>query len=214
MGKSTTGQFFPDGLSAPLGVFYRGGRRLRGGLEGGEGEHACDEEEVVENGVHVVVVGVATARTVQTAGYAGLPEMRGVVARVALRKTDTKILWIAPGERLEMVLHHLDDRLGQGHVDGGLGETAEAARELGREFDLVLELGIVDLEDVEDAPEVGENRLAALARVEADIHIGGAEVAHGVGPAQIVVAAPPSDHRAYVEAGAGPGVRGIVPPPL
>src|SRR5258705_8408364 len=134
MGKSTTGQFFPDGLSAPLGVFYRGGRRLGGGLEGGEGEHACDEEEVVENGVHVVVVGVATARTVQTAGYAGLPEMRGVVARVALRETDTKILRVPPRQRLEIVLHHLDDRLGQGHVDAALGEPARAARSSGREL--------------------------------------------------------------------------------
>src|SRR5215813_9006876 len=55
--------------------------KLGGGLEGGEGEHARDQEELVEIGVHVVVIGVAPAWTVEAAGNAGLPEMRGVVTR-------------------------------------------------------------------------------------------------------------------------------------
>src|SRR5437867_6080394 len=200
-GEIDNGTILPGPTPPPGWVLFTDAAVLGGGLEGGEGEHAGDEEEVVEIGMHVVVVGVTAARTVETAGYAGLPEMRGVVAGIALRETDTEILRVPPGQGLEMVPHHLDNRLGQGHVDGGLGETAQSARELGREFDLVLELGIIGLEGVEGAPEVGENGLAALARIEADVHVGSAEVAHRVGSAQIVVATTPPDHRAHVEAG-------------
>src|SRR4029450_13307128 len=91
-GKSTTGQFFPDPTHKSGRVLFTDEAVLGGGLEGSEGEYAGDEEEVVEIGMHVVVVGVTAARTVEAAGYAGLPEMRGVVAGIALRETDTKIL--------------------------------------------------------------------------------------------------------------------------
>src|SRR5262244_4180350 len=65
--------------------------KLGGGLEGGEGEHARDQEELVEIGVHVVVIGVAPAWTVEAAGNAGLPEMRGVVTRVALGQAEGQV---------------------------------------------------------------------------------------------------------------------------
>src|SRR6266508_1220373 len=96
-------------------------RALGGGFEGRKREHTRNQEEVVENGVYLAVVGVAAARTVQTAGDAGLPEMGGVVARVALGETDAEVLRIAAGEGLEMMLDHLDEdrkstRLNSSHV--------------------------------------------------------------------------------------------------
>jgi hypothetical protein len=55
--------------------------------QSGEGKDACDEEELVEVGLDVVVVGVAAAG-LEATGDAGLPEVRGVVARVTLGETD------------------------------------------------------------------------------------------------------------------------------
>src|SRR6266568_9137631 len=139
-GKSTVhGSSLTDSTRSTLGqsedprpwAFFTDTPALGGGVKGGEREHARHQEEVVENGVYVVVVGVAAAGTVQTTGDAGLPEMCGVVAGVALGETNAEVLGIAAGEGLEMVLDHLNNGLGQGHVDGGLGEAAEAARELG-----------------------------------------------------------------------------------
>src|SRR5262249_43249213 len=104
---------------------------LGGGFEGGEGEYARDQEELVEIGVHVVVVGVAPAGAVEAAGNAGLPEMRGVVARVALGQSHAQVLGIAAGERLQVSLDHLDHRLRHRHVHRGLGESAETAGRLG-----------------------------------------------------------------------------------
>src|SRR5262249_8873505 len=73
------------------------------------------------------------------------------------------------------------------------------AGRLGGKLDLVLELRIVCLEGVEGAPEVGEDGLAALARVEPHVDVGGAEVGDGVGTAQIIVASTAADDGAHVE---------------
>ena len=60
-------------------------------------EDARDREELVEVRVDVVVVGVPAAGTVETARNPGRPEVRRVVARVALRQPHTQVLDVASG---------------------------------------------------------------------------------------------------------------------
>src|SRR5262249_28374214 len=138
--------------------------RSQGGFERSEGQDPRAEEQVLEVDVHIVVVGITATRAVEAAGDACGPEMRRVVPRVALGKPDAEVLRLAPGEPVEVAPHHLDDWLGLRHVDGGLCQPAQPALEGRRELDLVPEVRVRGGKRLERPTDVGQNRLAGLAR--------------------------------------------------
>ncbi|HZO26673.1 MAG TPA: hypothetical protein VFH48_11870 [Chloroflexota bacterium] len=127
--------------------------------------------------------------------------MGRVVAGVALGQARAEVLGVVAGDGLQIPDEHLDDRLVDRDVEGGLAEPPEAALRQRWELDLVLEVGIVRLQGVERSAEVGQDRLLGHAGVEADVDVRRAEVADGVGAAKLVLPAAPADNRADVEAG-------------